>query len=473
MSTGRRSFLKALGLTGLTLAAGKEKVYGSEAKSDTEFYGVLYDSTRCVGCQTCEVSCAEANGQTPPEDTPEAGKVRKTTDKYRTVINAVQTENGEVYVKTQSMHCNEPACAAACLTQAMHKTHEGAVIWRGNKCMGCRYCMVSCPFDMPKFEYHSYNPKIEKCTMCNDRTQKGEKPACVANCPADALMYGSRRELIKEARKRIIENPAGDVDDGAVAARALGELLEGVEVRRAVDEDRERDLAEVGVAEGHAAHGRVEHRALELGLADDELDLAGRVVEVHGGLPARPRGHRQREVHRAAHEAEDVLADEGLEELFAAEGHVLEGADLEHVRAALLAGEAALLQAASLDLRLEGDVDVTAEGEIEEARVDLERRDLHEARRADLVHAGYEGRDLQRRELERHVLEGRPTEPRQAQIADADLARPGELGELDLGEAPRPIRRKRQVDEDRGREQEEQDVAAPTQCRLHSPFFSS
>jgi len=212
MSTGRRSFLKALGLTGLTLAAGKEKVYGNEAKSDTEFYGVLYDSTRCVGCQTCEVSCAEANGLTPPEDTPEAGKVRKTTDKYRTVINAVQTENGEVYVKTQCMHCNEPACAAACLTQAMHKTHEGAVIWRGNKCMGCRYCMVSCPFDMPKFEYHSYNPKIEKCTMCNDRTQKGEKPACVANCPADALMYGSRRELIKEARKRIIENPGVYVD---------------------------------------------------------------------------------------------------------------------------------------------------------------------------------------------------------------------------------------------------------------------
>ena len=212
MTLDRRNFFKVLGVTGATLAVGNQPASGGPSKSDTEFYGVLYDSTRCVGCQTCEVSCAEANGLKAPEETPEAGKIRKTTDKYRTVVNAYQTDNGEVYVKTQCMHCNEPACAAACLTQAMHKTHEGAVIWRGNKCMGCRYCMVSCPFDAPKFEYHSYNPKIEKCTMCYDRTQEGKLPACVENCPAEAMMYGPRRELIKEARKRIVENPGQYVD---------------------------------------------------------------------------------------------------------------------------------------------------------------------------------------------------------------------------------------------------------------------
>lgn len=212
MSNGRRSFLKALGVTGLSLAVGKQSLKAGAPENKPEFYGVLYDSTRCVGCQTCEVSCAEANGLTPPTDAPEAGKIRKTTDKYRTVINAFQTDNGEVYSKTQCMHCNEPACGAACLTQAMHKTYEGPVIWRGNKCMGCRYCMVSCPFDMPKFEYHSYNPKIEKCTMCYERTQEGKKPACVENCPAEAMTFGPRRELIKEARKRIIENPDVYVD---------------------------------------------------------------------------------------------------------------------------------------------------------------------------------------------------------------------------------------------------------------------
>ena len=105
------------------------------------------------------------------------------------------------------MHCNEPACAAACLTQAMHKTSEGPVIWREDKCMGCRYCMVSCPFDVPKFEYNSANPEVTKCTMCAERQQNGQIPACVENCPAEALVFGTRRELLAEARTRIAENP--------------------------------------------------------------------------------------------------------------------------------------------------------------------------------------------------------------------------------------------------------------------------
>ncbi len=148
-----------------------------------------------------------------PKIHPQPGVVRETDETSRSVINFYNTSKGEVYVKRQCMHCNEPACVSACLTQAMYKTKEGPVIWRGDKCMGCRYCMVSCPFDIPKFEYHSPNPKIEKCTMCfENKLQKGEKPACVENCPNEALLYGTRRELIQEARKRIIENPDVYVD---------------------------------------------------------------------------------------------------------------------------------------------------------------------------------------------------------------------------------------------------------------------
>lgn len=105
------------------------------------------------------------------------------------------------------MHCAQPACVAACLTKAMYKTKEGPVIWRADKCMGCRYCMVSCPFDVPKFEYFSPNPEIVKCDMCFSRLQDGGIPACVESCPAEALMFGTRRELIKEARRRIHEDP--------------------------------------------------------------------------------------------------------------------------------------------------------------------------------------------------------------------------------------------------------------------------
>ncbi len=208
MDLHRRDFFRFIGATGLTLAVGKELNAAPKSKSDPEFRGVLYDAARCKGCRGCEYDCAEANGLPEPPPNKEIKGLRKTDDKHRTVVNEFKTSKGIVYAKTQCMHCNEPACAAACLTQAMTKTKDGPVIWRSDKCMGCRYCMVSCPFDIPKFEFHSANPKIEKCTMCYEtRVKKGELPACVDNCPNEALMFGTRRELIQEARRRMFEKP--------------------------------------------------------------------------------------------------------------------------------------------------------------------------------------------------------------------------------------------------------------------------
>jgi len=209
MSINRRNFFKVLGVTGVTLATGKSLNAAQVTESKTEFNGMLYDSTRCVGCQGCEFACAEAHGLPAPsfDDTPVAGVERKASETRRTVVNAYTTTKGDFYVKRQCMHCNDPACAAACLTKAMYKTEEGSVIWRGDKCMGCRYCMVSCPFDGPKFEYFSANPKIEKCDMCYDRFKKGEIPACAQDCPMEAIVFGTRRDLVKEARKRINESP--------------------------------------------------------------------------------------------------------------------------------------------------------------------------------------------------------------------------------------------------------------------------
>jgi Fe-S-cluster-containing dehydrogenase component len=174
---------------------------------------MLYDATRCVGCQTCETLCAEAHGFPPPVGEPKTGIVRKTDEKHNTTVNCYKTSKGDVFIKTQCMHCNEPACAAACLTKAMHKTKQGPVVWNGDKCMGCRYCMVSCPFDIPKFEYYSSNPKIQKCTMCFEKIEKGGIPVCAENCPAEALKFGSRRELLAEAKKRIVENKGTYVDE--------------------------------------------------------------------------------------------------------------------------------------------------------------------------------------------------------------------------------------------------------------------
>jgi Fe-S-cluster-containing dehydrogenase component len=218
--------MKSLGLTGATLALGSKLGAKPAEEEGIEFFGVLYDSTRCVGCQTCENSCAEIHGLPAPTDAPAAGVVGETSENSRTVINAFKTTKGEVFSKKQCMHCNEPACAAACLTQAMYKTKEGPVIWRANKCMGCRYCMVSCPFDVPKFEYFSPNPKINKCDLCYERVMKGEKPGCAADCPAEAITFGTRRELIREARKRINDQPDvyADFIYGEHEAGGTGEL---------------------------------------------------------------------------------------------------------------------------------------------------------------------------------------------------------------------------------------------------------
>ena len=179
-----------------------------------EFYAILHDITLCEGCQECEIACAEVNHLPPPadDDYPDSDIKRELTPDRYTVINAVETSVGEVYTKQQCRHCAEPACAAACLTKAMEKHVEGPVTWDGDKCMGCRFCMLSCPFNIPKFEYDSNNPRIAKCQMCFNRLKEGELPACVESCPAEALFFGKRSEVLEEAHKRILENPDLYVD---------------------------------------------------------------------------------------------------------------------------------------------------------------------------------------------------------------------------------------------------------------------
>ena len=201
----RRGFIKTLGVMGASALPFSTKA--ENVGDEKEFVGVLVDLTRCVGCQSCTEACAETWDLPEPDlDAIDGDKIRNTSTEQWTLINRFEVDDEEIFVKKQCMHCNQPACAAACPTKALYKTEEGPVIWREDKCMGCRFCMISCPFEIPKFEYDKAVPKIQKCRMCFEKLQEGEQPACVEECPEEALMFGTRRELIEEANTRIYNN---------------------------------------------------------------------------------------------------------------------------------------------------------------------------------------------------------------------------------------------------------------------------
>ena len=217
MSITRRKFLGWLSAAGVGATVGNS----ASAASSTHFTGypdangVLFDNTRCIGCRKCEEACNKVNDLPTPErpfsDLSILNTKRRTTAKAYTVVNRyddLDSPKSPVFSKNQCNHCQEPACASACFVRAFTKTETGAVTYDASVCVGCRYCMIACPFEIPTYEYDSaFEPRIMKCTMCHPRIVKGQLPGCVDSCPAGALTYGKRGDLLKIARRRIEKYP--------------------------------------------------------------------------------------------------------------------------------------------------------------------------------------------------------------------------------------------------------------------------
>jgi len=163
-------------------------------------FAILYDATQCVGCLQCEEACAARNGN-PYND---AIAAEKKTSAHK--FTAVQ-EAGDHYMRRLCMHCDNPSCASVCPVGALHKTSAGPVVYDRDKCMGCRYCMVACPFDVPKYEWGELLPRVKKCIMCYEDLAEGKPTACAEACPTEATIVGIRSELLAEAHKRIEDSP--------------------------------------------------------------------------------------------------------------------------------------------------------------------------------------------------------------------------------------------------------------------------
>jgi formate dehydrogenase iron-sulfur subunit len=219
MDDKRRDFLKGvLGAGAATLALGLREpsvATGAVVQGFPDQFGALVDTTLCIGCRRCEWACKEANKlpnrMSPKEyerDRSVFNSFRRTTTDTYTVVNRFKNPldtSKPVYVKKQCMHCSEPACASSCFVQAFAKKPEGAVLYNPDVCVGCRYCLAACPFNIPAYEYDDpWAPKVTKCTFCFDRvTKEGGVPACVGACPLGVMTFGKRSDLLEVGRRKI------------------------------------------------------------------------------------------------------------------------------------------------------------------------------------------------------------------------------------------------------------------------------
>ena len=163
---------------------------------------ILTDVTKCIGCLKCVSACKETNNL--EMDVPRVWQKNDglSAENWTSIIQKPDKN----YVRKQCRHCLEAACASACPVGALHKTKTGAVIYDSNKCLGCRYCMMACPYGIPRYDWDQAVPYVRKCILCYDRVKKGEQPACTQACPEGATIFGERKELLKIAHRRIKEN---------------------------------------------------------------------------------------------------------------------------------------------------------------------------------------------------------------------------------------------------------------------------
>ncbi len=171
--------------------------------------GVLVDITRCIGCRGCQVACKEWNERDVRKTSFKGDFTNPTnlsSDCY-TNIRFIETEKkgrpAWNFVKDQCLHCKNPACASACPVGALTKSAQGPVLYSYDKCIGCRYCMVACPFDIPKYEWGSTSPWVQKCSFCSERIDDGMLPSCIKTCPTETMYFDDYDKVVAEAKRRV------------------------------------------------------------------------------------------------------------------------------------------------------------------------------------------------------------------------------------------------------------------------------
>jgi len=214
MTMNRRTLLKGAAAAGAGAAvsvAPRAEASSTRPAPPPDAVGMLYDATRCIGCQACVTACKTANNlpgnrNDPPDDL---------NGYTKNIIKLYEGDGERSYMKQQCMHCIDPGCVNACMIGAFKKREFGIVTWDKDRCIGCRYCQVACPYTIPKFQWDTPVPEIVKCELCNHMIvdpetgglKEGVLPGCCQACPKEAIIFGTYEELLADARQRIADHP--------------------------------------------------------------------------------------------------------------------------------------------------------------------------------------------------------------------------------------------------------------------------